>query len=39
MKWRFKFGITESKCMVAGHRLSTTEPHWQLYNICEHGKR
>ena len=32
VKWRFNFGISKSKCMVAGHSLFKAEPHWQLYN-------
>ena len=32
VKWRFKFGISKSKCMVAGHSLFKAEPHWQLSN-------
>ena len=32
LKWRFKFGISKLKCMVAGHSLFKAEPHWQLYN-------
>ena len=31
MKWIFKLGISQLKCMVAGHRLLKAEPHWQFY--------
>ena len=32
VKWRFKFGISKLKCMVAGHSLFKVEPHYNNNN-------
>ena len=29
-KWRFKFGIAKSKCMIVGKKLTVSDPHWTL---------